>query len=617
MADLLLATGSVVATWLALTAVLIGVGLLVARVSGVRESASPSAVLDACWPGFAVALLLLQLQALSGPVGPWLLGALAILGALGLASERGRLAAAWARGRSVPRPVVVALVLATAWVANRAIGPGTLLDSGIYHWNAIRWAKLAGTVPGLANLQSNLGFNNAGLLWNALLDHGPWEGRSHHLVSGLFVAWTSWRGIAAAGRCLRRGSAPSPPDLAAALLLVPCLHLALSRDLPSPSTDLPAGLVLLAALHRFIVLVRGPVADRALDHELLVVTLLGTAAACMKLSAALLAGPVVIAAVVAWLVRRGPGVRLRGAVLAVLGALLLAVPWATRSVVLTGRPLHPSTIPAAGVDWVVPADRARAHAEWIAVHGRMFHRADATPDELVAEHRRDPRGWIRPWLGIVVRHEIPRLTGPFALAAAGLIGLALGSPRPPGRRRFDHATPLLVVPPVVALAAWWLTSPSPRFGWSLAWGMAVAVAAASAARWRERSGRRRVLAVVGAGLLAIAAATLEAAWAEAAARRPALQRAEGGRRWFRTLFVAPGRDHGFHPNPVLPHRVRTTRHGLAVHVPIHGSSTLGLPLPSTHVFDPDLRAREPGDLSAGFRVDPGPPAPEDEPDAGS
>src|SRR5262249_3841379 len=66
-------------------------------------------------------------------------------------------------------------------------GPCTAYDSGMYHIPAMDWAKGFPIVPGLGNLHGRLAFNCSSLLYAAMVDVGPWSGRSNHIVNGLFL----------------------------------------------------------------------------------------------------------------------------------------------------------------------------------------------------------------------------------------------------------------------------------------------------------------------------------------------------------------------------------------------------------------------------------------------
>jgi hypothetical protein len=99
-------------------------------------------------------------------------GLVALLGIFGLAWSAGGLqqwfrAVHW-RERRVE---MVVLALAALWIANRSMdSPNTYYDTGMYHYPVVKWLTSYAIVPGLANLNGPLAFNNAHLLYAAMLD---------------------------------------------------------------------------------------------------------------------------------------------------------------------------------------------------------------------------------------------------------------------------------------------------------------------------------------------------------------------------------------------------------------------------------------------------------------
>ena len=90
------------------------------------------------------------------------------------------------RPRKALRLVVMLLVTA-AWLSNHTVMQPYVRDSGLYHLTAIRWCAEYPVVPGLGNLHGRLAFNNSFFLYAAMLDVGPFIGKSHQLASGLLM----------------------------------------------------------------------------------------------------------------------------------------------------------------------------------------------------------------------------------------------------------------------------------------------------------------------------------------------------------------------------------------------------------------------------------------------
>ncbi|MHC4397396.1 MAG: hypothetical protein ACYS1A_17285, partial [Planctomycetota bacterium] len=164
-----------------------GVGLVVQRLMGLRRFDADHCLM-AFWMGLACTILFLQLWHLKMPVGPLALAMVSAVGLVGLIWNR-RDIICWLRtnlpGKRWP---LVAMLVLTIWLANRSAGPCTTDDSGLYHLSGVRWNTAYPIVVGLGNLHGPLAFNNVSFLYGALLETGPWYGRSNHLANGLLLA---------------------------------------------------------------------------------------------------------------------------------------------------------------------------------------------------------------------------------------------------------------------------------------------------------------------------------------------------------------------------------------------------------------------------------------------
>src|SRR5688572_9579424 len=178
---------SILVTWTLLLAIAAGIGLIFRRLFGLRRL-DAQAFLTSFWFGISLIILLLQLWHFLFPI-KWqafgVLLAVGIGGLLGSATEIWK----WLDRTNWRKNYGLFLVLALLglWLANRAMGPCTAYDSGMYHAPTINWVQTCLVVPGLGNLHGRLAFNGSSLLYAALVVVGPWSGRSNHLVNGLFL----------------------------------------------------------------------------------------------------------------------------------------------------------------------------------------------------------------------------------------------------------------------------------------------------------------------------------------------------------------------------------------------------------------------------------------------
>ena len=143
---LIFAMLAVILSWAALLLMLLGIGIGLQFLIGFR-SVSTSSLLLAPWNGFAIVILLLQVWHFAFAIRwPTLLAGV-VVGSTGLWIARRQLLE-WIRHTRIGWKLAVVLSFIAIWLANRAIGPGNAFDSGLYHFQVIRWNHEHPIVPG-------------------------------------------------------------------------------------------------------------------------------------------------------------------------------------------------------------------------------------------------------------------------------------------------------------------------------------------------------------------------------------------------------------------------------------------------------------------------------------
>ncbi|MBK8248078.1 MAG: hypothetical protein IPK85_11845 [Gemmatimonadetes bacterium] len=429
----------ILGTWVVAAAIALGLGRGMLRMFGVSRTGWRQ-VATAFWLGYVAAMGVLQLWHLAWPIDARAVGLLTGLALLGWWGERPSLG-----GQRWDWLLAFGLAL---WVANRALGPTALFDTGMYHQPAVAWANAWPAVPGLANLHGRLGFNSGALLVDAALDLGPLDGHALHVANGLLVSMLLAEAAYAVGAL--RGGSTSAYDAFTVAIAPAMVHAVVRQDVRSLSTDAAVAVLLLVTIRALVTMLEAR--ERRLG-DLAVLTTLAAGALVVKLSAAVLAaGLVVVALSAAWhAVRARP---LRAAWLAA-PALLLVVGWLVRGVVLSGYPFYPSTLAAVDVDWRVPLEQARAEAAWVTMSARNLNTNVIYPGF----------SWVAPWLrGIVVRGDpFVQLTLPLLLLATLLVAAPRGAIRAAPWRGTWFA--------LGAGAVFWLSAaPHTRMAQGLAWG---------------------------------------------------------------------------------------------------------------------------------------------------
>lgn len=583
----------VLASQAVLAAAFVGIGLLIRRAFGLT-----SFDLDVCfvafWMGFCAIILLLLLWNFVFPVTAVLLLLVLLLGAVGLFISRGELDAlrkdpVW-RSNGAWK---LAFVLAAVYVANQGLGGLTYSDSALYHLQAVEWNKTYRLVPGLANLYGPLGFNNASLLYGAMLDTGPWAGLGHRLANGLLLQALLLRVVIALTRISSGGRRASAHEVFIAVLLPAALSLSLFGRLSGHATAPPTAILLLVVAERlYALLATQPRGAKDAAYDVFSITTMSAVAVTIKVSALFFALLAAAVALCVWMYRRpASDATLRRTLTWTLGAgLLIGGSWMARSVVLSGYPLFPSRVAAAPVDWRAPEEHADAEYA-LAAHSS---KASTMLNEVVAG--RDRWGYLPRWFRVTV-HEPFDFFVPLLLAVLAGFAAAVEARRPPPKRRVDTRAPRWLLLPIgVALGVWFVVAPEGRYAIGFAWALA---ALSIAEAWRLRLSRtpepngRNVLLGVGA----MAAITLVVA----------------------PVLVIPWDSPGFVAKTIIKENVRVfdsrgwyqrppppklepfrTASGLVVGVP--SDRCWNAPVPCTPNPAATLELRDPTNLRSGFRV---------------
>ena len=593
---------AVIGTWAIVFVGVSGSGLAFRRLLGATATAD-GGISAAFWQGLVLTLLYLQLWQLVLPIDGRAGAVLLTLGTAGWAWVRPPLSGMIGGRFGVLRLSLLALAAGLMlWAADRALAAPSAYDTGLYQLAAVAWAKTYAIVPGLANLHGRLGFNGSSLLFAAMLDTGPWSEQSTHLANGFLLLVFLLESLRQFGR-LKEGSAPLRPALFRAVLLGMGLVLLLNPFFSaSLTTDLPAALLLLVALeqgYRFL-LPDGegrPAASQAVA-DFVLLTSAATGAACVKLSAACVAG--LLWLVVAWVWYRRKDLPhddlRRGLRWALALSLALALSWSVRSAVLSGYPAYPASFAPLAVDWKVPAEQVSAERDWI----RQFARVHFLNHRLDGDGIWNPAGWawVPSWVRGTIATEmgivhvvLPLSLGGFAL----LVWFARRGWRQP------TAPWLLLVPLLGGSLFWFLTAPRPDFGLCTFWPLAALCGAEAGHAALPGGGRGGPMLVALLSVLLVAGVGLTQ-------RVSTVLTTTGNPKiWpvLRRILVVPAgaRRFGIQPAPVAISDSFVTTSGLRLLVPRDDGRCWISALPCTPHPATNLRLRRPGDLAGGFAVD--------------
>jgi len=445
-------------------------------------------------------------------------------------------------------------------------------DAGLYHLQAMRWAREEPMVLGLANVHGRLGFNS---IWHliAVPFWLPGFGLAGVVLSpavpAIFLLQMLARHLVSTAE---RTAMPRAACFAAVgsifLLAYPGLLL-FAR--PVSSDQLPALMTVAAVFFalRLVDLDRSadPRSDgQARQDRLSLLACVGLAVTS-KLSAIVL-----LALVIGAFFSTRPDRARRSFLLAIMvvgiapGAL-----WAVRSVALSGCVAYPvAATCATGLPWAVGADRVEREAQDIRGWARLPRRPAA--DRTAAIGTLD---WVSTWVNDPRRGDgpLPRALAGTALLTAGAAGLywllavSRGAPR---RRSGPSAAEITLIVSLAltiggGIAFWFASAPDPRF----AIGLLTVLAAAPATYLLHRAWRRLPIA----SGLRVAAALCVIGVAVHLAARPATQLDD----W---SLARPAE---------IPDLARhRTPDGTIVHAPADGKRCWLAPLPCMPRFDDSI-----------------------------
>ena len=483
-----------------------------------------------------------------------LLGAIGLAGCMGDSAGRGQFHALWQRtaGLAARYPWQTGLLglLVLSWCL-RAMAVPNNYDSGLYHFQTIRWMNEEPIVFGIGNLHWRLALNQSYFGFLALMNLAPFWNKGYAAGGICLLILTlatlietglgqsaRWRWIFGAGLLVFlgvvAGSTVNPsPDNAVALLEV-AIFLLLFRALQPCAAD----------------------ASDARRHAMAAL-ILCVAVFCTKFSsAAFVLGIIVILAVT---LLRANAIRQVFSPRVVIFAAVLGAVHLARGFILSGAPFFPATwFGAWQLEWAVPIELARMETalikSWAKVPGA--NHSDVTAMGGV---------WIFDWLGRQGYGSLTLFASGFALMLLNLARLKRDRYVRPERELF-----LLYVPTVIALVFWFLSAPDVRFlGAVLAlyFLLSVYLAAVQLQAARPPTARGWLPASPRLGMIVFVVAWI------------------GSMRFIGLNSLS---FNGWKPEPIAVTVERSTNSGTVIRIPASGNQCWNAPIPCASLFNSEL-----------------------------
>jgi hypothetical protein len=313
-------------------------------------------------------------------------------------------------------------------------------DTGLYHYQLVRWLSEYGTVRGLALLHFRFGFSSSWFALAAPFDFGPLQGRISGLFGSLAIFLAILHFVLALTSIFQRKADRTDWFLAGGypLIFLVCFawsfEVSLSPDLPIWILTLLIGWLMLNGARPEVARVSEPEWNQ---HLLPLILAFGTAS--IKLSAA----PVVVVAGLFFFFQSAGKLRTAFAVGAV--ASLFMVPFFAANFASSGCPLFPSTLLCSNLPWSVPKSAVQLYASYTVNSGRWG--TEQIPSGASAWN------WIPAWFSQTDKMLLLSLCG------ACLVGFL-------ARKGWRKGQPFLwvLILALAGVAFLFINAPNPRFG---------------------------------------------------------------------------------------------------------------------------------------------------------
>jgi hypothetical protein len=451
---MIVGAGLVLLTWALAVILVILLGLWPATL-GARDRGD--AVRPSLWWGLSIAVVIVLALSLLMPLGsPAALITMVLLAVIagvagvhrwrGLPRRTGSSKQSWARWL-----VLGALSASVVYLAVAALGPVTNYDTGLYHLGALRYQEEFGLVPGIANLYFPLGYGNSVIPLSSFLGSTPWQENGFRLFNGFLLVLLA---IELVLRVRRRRWTPGTWLLIAALGFVWIPMVALSDYwVTSPTSDSSILILTSVAVAYLADAAVAPMRRRAAD--LAVALVVSWVLVSMRPTMAVFALVTLAVAAILTLRDRRAG-RPDGSMPPLLIGIVLmgvtvAVLQVARDRILSGWLQYPLSVFAFDVPWRA-ADPVGYRTATLG--------AARDPEDLWAAA--ESWNWIPGWLSRAPTQWEFWLAILIATGSA-LLALLARHYRAPWRPR---ALLLVLVPSLLATAAWFLASPPAfRFIW--------------------------------------------------------------------------------------------------------------------------------------------------------
>lgn len=316
-------------------------------------------------------------------------------------------------------------------------------DSGLYHFQSIRWLNEYPIVPGLANLHGRLGFNQSYFSFIALLNFYPFFNKGYAIGSLLLLVITCGTLFNARFKDVKGGWWLN-------FWILVCI-IGASKYASSPSPDQAISLIESSI---FILLIKVYLHESKIKNQhtsdVAMIFLLSCLAVTVKLSSAVFALMSVLLVLPAVSKTFSQNRRIYLCSL-LLGSYLIGV-HCLRGVFNSGLPFYPSTIGAIwDLDWAVTYSQAKSEADWIYSWARMPNK---NPIEVLGSW-----SWFPAWKETLLGEHWLYVYGCLIFAGLNSMIFLLNQKK----QLVESKLFILYMPLLTGILFWFFTAPDWRF----------------------------------------------------------------------------------------------------------------------------------------------------------
>ena len=398
--------------------------------------------MEQLWLGFAIVLTLIALISFFGPIN-WIntIGLL-IIGTLSFIIQLRQYLHQKSSTKApnlLLKPVsALFLLIAVLWLVKTMESPRNY-DSGLYHFNSVRWINEYGLVAGLGNLHDRLAFNQSWFDFIAFLNFYPAFNKGY-AVAGLFLLCISVAQLSISYRKIKL------PLLVFSIFLFAIL-LSLNQ-ISSPSPDIPTNILQVVISVLILQLLHEDTTNKdRKELQITTIVALCISLATIKLSGATFAGTALILTIV---ISRSY-LSINRLLIISMFSISLYAPHLARGYLLSGAPLFPSTFATYDkFNWSMDFDAIKNISNWV----YCWARNPGSECMTALENWEWLSKW---WKKFPSFHFLHLLFSSFMIVIPFIL-----------RRFFSlnkNAVLILlsVIPSLIGLIVWFFLAPNPRF----------------------------------------------------------------------------------------------------------------------------------------------------------